>query len=339
MAIFGKAKGEQGGVFRRRKSLDFDSADLDVLHNDIDKWVESARPKLGEILLDLGSIHPDELLEALQRQREAPSAENSSRLGEILLELGKIDETALAAALAHQFGIPLADLRTTTPDPEVIELVGEELARKHTVIPLRQEDGRVFLATADPLDTEAIEELTVHCKRIGLMVGARSEIQRLLDDSYNVLTQAQVHIQAFELTEGDDLANDDDDFGVDENAPIVQVVNRIITQGVRGGLIYDGREMTRYPAFQVEAVDSNGAGDVFHGAFVAARLRGMNALEAARFASAVSALKCTRLGAREGVPAWEDAMAFLHSRLDSAVSGYDSIATVYEDGVHEAEFP
>jgi len=113
----------------------------------------------------------------------------------------------------------------------------------------------------------------------------------------------------------------------------------IITQGVRGGLIYDGREMTRYPAFQVEAVDSNGAGDVFHGAFVAARLRGMNALEAARFASAVSALKCTRLGAREGVPAWEDAMAFLHSRLDSAVSGYDSIATVYEDGVHEAEFP
>ncbi|HLU42506.1 MAG TPA: ATPase, T2SS/T4P/T4SS family [Microthrixaceae bacterium] len=233
MAIFGKAKGEQGGVFRRRKSLDFDSADLDVLHNDIDKWVESARPKLGEILLDLGSIHPDELLEALQRQREAPSAENSSRLGEILLELGKIDETALAAALAHQFGIPLADLRTTTPDPEVIELVGEELARKHTVIPLRQEDGRVFLATADPLDTEAIEELTVHCKRIGLMVGARSEIQRLLDDSYNVLTQAQVHIQAFELTEGDDLANDDDDFGVDENAPIVQVVNRIITQGVR----------------------------------------------------------------------------------------------------------
>ncbi|CAN5573589.1 N/A [soil metagenome] len=235
MAVFRKTKGEQtGALTRRRRSVDFDSADAAVLETEISSWVGSNRPKLGEVLLELGSIDPEDLLDALQRQQEAPSDENASRLGEVLLELGTIDEIALAAALAQQFGIPLADLKDETPEQDVVDFVGEELARKHTVIPLRQVDNRIFLAIADPLDTKAIEELTQHCKRIGLTMGTRTEIERLIDSAYNVLNQAQVHIQAFELTDTEDLARTEGEhFEVDETAPIVQVVNRIITQGVR----------------------------------------------------------------------------------------------------------
>ncbi len=234
MAVFRKVKGEQSGALRRRRSVDFDSGDAQVLQQEINHWVASNRPRLGEVLLELGSVDPDELIEALQHQRDNPSDENNARLGQVLLELGSIDETALAAGLAQQFGIPLADLRNETPDPQVVEFVGEELARKHTVIPLRQVDGRVFLAIADPLDTEAIEELTQHCRRIGLLMGTRSDIERLLDSSYNVLSQAQAHIQAFELSEEETASTSEDGgFGANENAPIVQVVNRIITQGVR----------------------------------------------------------------------------------------------------------
>lgn len=76
----------------------------------------------------------------------------------------------------------------------------------------------------------------------------------------------------------------------------------IITQGSRGGFIWqDGREH-RYPVFPVNAVDSNGAGDTFHGAFIAARIKGMDVYDAACFASACSALKCTRFGAQQGIP-------------------------------------
>jgi len=235
LAVFRKTKDEQtGALTRRRRSIDFDSSDKAVLDTEISAWVGANRPKLGEVMLELGSIDPDELIDALQRQQDAPSAEGATRLGQVLLELGTIDETALAAALAQQFGIPLADLRDAAPDPNVVDFLGEELARKHTVIPLRQEDNRIFLAIADPLDTSAIEELTHHCKRIGLTMGTRSEIERLIDEAYNVLNQAQVHIQAFELSDTEDLArNEGDHFEVDETAPIVQVVNRIITQGVR----------------------------------------------------------------------------------------------------------
>ncbi len=238
MAVFRKTKDESptagaAPTRRRRRSIDFDSADAAILETEISSWVGSNRPKLGEVMLELGSIDPDELLDALQHQQEHPE-EGSARLGEVLLELGSIDETALAAALAQQFGIPLADLRDAMPEQQALDAVGEELSRKHTVIPLRVEAERVFLAIADPLDTTAIEELTHHCKRIGLTMGTRSDIERLLEQSYNVLNQAQVHIQAFELSAYEEVAkSEDDSFAVDENAPIVQVVNRIITQGVR----------------------------------------------------------------------------------------------------------
>ena len=56
------------------------------------------------------------------------------------------------------------------------------------------------------------------------------------------------------------------------------------------------------PAFKVNAVDTVGAGDVFHGAYVAALLEGKDAKEAAVMASATSAIKCTRIGGRAGIP-------------------------------------
>ena len=85
----------------------------------------------------------------------------------------------------------------------------------------------------------------------------------------------------------------------------------IITQGSKGGFIYDGKTFTDYPAYKVDAVDSNGAGDVFHGAFVAAYVKGMNTVQSAYFASAVSALKCTKVGARLGVPGYDETIQFL----------------------------
>lgn len=83
------------------------------------------------------------------------------------------------------------------------------------------------------------------------------------------------------------------------------------TQGDKGCTAVIGGELCRFPAFPVDAVDTTGAGDVFHGAFLAGWLRGMDLRENFRFAAAVSALKCTQVGGRAGIPAYEQAMAFL----------------------------
>ena len=60
--------------------------------------------------------------------------------------------------------------------------------------------------------------------------------------------------------------------------------------------------------------DTNGCGDTFHGAFIAGMLQGMDAGTACEYASAAAAIKCTRLGAREGMPTDEECRAFLHAR-------------------------
>ena len=87
-----------------------------------------------------------------------------------------------------------------------------------------------------------------------------------------------------------------------------------ITQGARGGLLLDEKGLRRYDSFPVEAKDTNGCGDTFHGAFIAGMLQGMDAGTACEYASAAAAIKCTRLGAREGMPTDEECRAFLHAR-------------------------
>ena len=88
----------------------------------------------------------------------------------------------------------------------------------------------------------------------------------------------------------------------------------VITCGKEGGLIYDGVTSVSYPAFVVEAVDTNGSGDVFHGAFAAAMVKGYSYMNCCLFASATSAIKCTGIGARESVPDEETVYKFLESR-------------------------
>jgi len=85
----------------------------------------------------------------------------------------------------------------------------------------------------------------------------------------------------------------------------------VITQGKRGGLLYDGEKIITYPVYPAVVVDSNGSGDVFHGAFAAAYVKGFDFVKCCHFASAVSAIKCTGIGARESVPDFETVKKYL----------------------------
>ena len=76
----------------------------------------------------------------------------------------------------------------------------------------------------------------------------------------------------------------------------------VVTQGKRGGILFDGEGVTEYPIYPAEVVDSNGSGDVFHGAYAAGLIKGFDFLKCCHFSSAVSAIKCMGVGARESVP-------------------------------------
>ncbi len=87
----------------------------------------------------------------------------------------------------------------------------------------------------------------------------------------------------------------------------------IFTFGKDGSMgIYDDKIFKQAP-MDVKVVDTTGAGDVFHGAFDAAYLKGMMVEEAARFATGVSSIKCTKLGGRAGIPDTETLNLFLET--------------------------
>ncbi|HGJ63754.1 TPA: hypothetical protein ENS27_00015 [bacterium] len=88
----------------------------------------------------------------------------------------------------------------------------------------------------------------------------------------------------------------------------------IETLGEDGCYTVTADEEFHTPAFKVNVVDTTGAGDVFHGAYIVGLLHGWNLREIALFSSAVSALKCTKLGGRSGIPTFDEVMKFLNDR-------------------------
>jgi sulfofructose kinase len=87
--------------------------------------------------------------------------------------------------------------------------------------------------------------------------------------------------------------------------------NVIITVGDRG-LVWKSRDGSgRLPGYKVRAVDTTGAGDVFHGALAACLAQKKGWLESLKYASAAGALCCTKIGARLGIPAKREVEDFL----------------------------
>lgn len=100
----------------------------------------------------------------------------------------------------------------------------------------------------------------------------------------------------------------------------------IFTFGEKGLVGVSEEGYFEIPAFQVETVDTVGAGDVFHGAFAAGLLENLSAKEAARFAAAVSAIKCTRIGGRAGIPD----RATVRKFMETGIIDYTEINTRVE---------
>ncbi|HXX79953.1 MAG TPA: PfkB family carbohydrate kinase [Thermodesulfovibrionales bacterium] len=87
-----------------------------------------------------------------------------------------------------------------------------------------------------------------------------------------------------------------------------------ITLGERGSVTFAQDTIIEVPAFKIHAADTTGAGDVFHGGYIYGLLQGWDTRECVRFASAVAALKCRKVGGRAGIPSLSEVMKFLEEQ-------------------------
>jgi len=188
---------------------------------------------IGEFLVRQGALSTGHLAEALLQQKASDNL-----LGTLLIELGLIEERQLTAALAEQLGIPLADLRRVTPDPAAAALLSESVARKLGVIPVRiNQDGVLDVAIAEPSNSLVAQVHEVLARPVRILLASPTEIRRAIDNTYRALSGVEQQVAAFTAVQGERRGPNAAHMAAlpvgGHDAPVVQVVNMLITQALR----------------------------------------------------------------------------------------------------------
>jgi type IV pilus assembly protein PilB len=193
------------------------------------------RLRLGEFLVRHGLITSAILDDALAAQRRS-----GKRIGETLLDGGHISEAQLTRVLAERLKIPCADISSLALGTEELSLLPEALARKYTALPVRREGKRLEVAMADPLDIQAIEDISfaTGCKVTPLIAG-RSQILEAIDRFYYRHMEGADALMArgvgdtvepvFALRAQEPSALDPDA----EDAPVIQLLNLIMRKAIQ----------------------------------------------------------------------------------------------------------
>ena len=207
----------------------FETPDAPADVPQVDHWPPlPGSPKLGELLVQRQLVTHAQVAEALVQQ---PAS--GKRLGTLLVELGVLDERNLAATVADQLGLPLADLSRQVPEPEALKLLPEAVARRLRAIPLRITAAGLEIALADPGPKNRAELARAAGREVILLVAPASDVERAIDSFYRALTGIETEVEAFQLAESSRQVEPAVQQSITAEAPVVKVVDRIITQGLR----------------------------------------------------------------------------------------------------------
>ncbi len=138
--------------------------------------------RLGDLLINEGIITEDELIQALNRQKEYRNDGVDKKLGEILIELGFASEKQILETLSKQLGFPFVDLYGEKIDYEFLSSFPLSLIEKHHVIPFKKDEEYVYVATADPLDYDSLELIEKFSpKPLKVFIALTKEIQIIIE--------------------------------------------------------------------------------------------------------------------------------------------------------------
>jgi type IV pilus assembly protein PilB len=190
--------------------------------------------RIGELLVQKNLITADQLQKARQEARS-----KNERLGHQITKLGFLQESELTDFVAKQYGLPTIDLADFEIDGDVIRLVPEEVAIKHTVIPVNRAGSTLILATADPSNIFAIDDIKfLTGYNVEVVVASEDQIKAAIDRYYDQ-SSSFADVMGDLDVEDLELVQDDDDVDVgelareSEDAPVVKLVNLILTDAVK----------------------------------------------------------------------------------------------------------
>ena len=192
--------------------------------------------RLGDLLVREGLITRDQLQAALTEQRNT-----GMRLGYTLVKLGIVEETEITKMLARQYRMPAVDLARFEVDPRIVKLVPAEVAVRHTVLPLKREGRTLTVAMSDPTNMTVVDDLKFITRYDIFPVIAGEYTLRTAIERYYEQTDAQLQTILKDITEEEDLEvieeeeDEDAPTQVADDAPVVKLINGILTDAVKRG--------------------------------------------------------------------------------------------------------
>jgi len=137
--------------------------------------------QLGQMLEESGLLNQEQLKMAMDFQKSV-----GGKLGAIIVKLGFIEDLTLTNFIARQQGIPVVNLDELVIPENLFKKIPRKLIDKHHVVPIRFHDGVLTVATSDPYDYEAMEEIQLAVdSRVDLVLAARTQITRTITEMVN----------------------------------------------------------------------------------------------------------------------------------------------------------
>jgi type IV pilus assembly protein PilB len=184
---------------------------------------------LGEMLVTGGLIKEEHLKRALEEQKK-----RGGKVGEILIDLGFINEHNLATFLGRQLQLPFIEIEKQLVDPEIVQLIPADLARRLTAIPLYRDKDALVIAMSDPLNIFGLDDVKKSTGReIRQVVATRSDIQRAIDRYYGMSQTIEAAATNFTEEMGPSTGESGDiPAATAEDAPVVKLVSMLIAQAM-----------------------------------------------------------------------------------------------------------
>jgi len=197
--------------------------------------------RLGDVLVRSGKISTQQLQEGLAFQKE-----KGGRIGSALVKLGFLSEKELVEFLSQHFGVPAIDLARVDVDETVVKIVPAEVARKYMILPVAKVGAKVTLAMIDPTNVFAMDDIKFMTGyNVDPVVASETAIRAGIDRYYGSTHAIELKKVIDDLSEQPqaeaalEVLDEEDELDLDslekesEEAPVVRLVNIILTDAIK----------------------------------------------------------------------------------------------------------
>ena len=187
--------------------------------------MSNQRKRLGDLLIESGLLTQEQLTKALAVQKKT-----GERLGKVLINIGYITEEGIIEVLEFQLGVPHMDLSAVDVPRAVASLIPVSLAERYQVVPIKQEGKKITLAMVDPTNIFAIDDVRLASGyNVDVVIATERDVKRIISQSYGVHDLVQKAVKQMAKDDTPSLA----EIETTTDAPVISIVNSIITQAVK----------------------------------------------------------------------------------------------------------